>query len=331
MPALTDRVYGVQAPYQGNAVHMYLVRGAKLALIDSGAADSPSAAVEPALRELGLAWSDLDYLLNTHGHADHAGGNADLKALSPHTQIGIHGSDQHLLGGPEAHLRSPTDASAMMRLLGREDMVAEREAVLRKIVGGASGVDRELSDGDVVDLGNDVRLNVVHTPGHTDGSVCYFWESEGFLFSGDAVQGHGWRAGLAPIYFDTAYVSSLDRIAALDAQTLCMGHTFGWGGVLNDPVRRGPEIASTLQASRTAAAAIDHAASVALDTLGPDAPFAALAQAAFRELVYDLPITWDRRTDVPPSAAGAIRAHLIAHGWAPPGAETPSVLAHRQS
>jgi glyoxylase-like metal-dependent hydrolase (beta-lactamase superfamily II) len=315
VPALSDRVYRVQAPYQGNAVHLYLVRGSKLALIDSGASDSPLAAVEPALREWGLGWSDLDYLFNTHGHADHAGGNGDLKDAAPHTQIGIHPADAALLGGPDAHLRSESDASALMRLMGRDDMVAGREATLRRIVGHSVGVDRELNDGDTIDLGSDVRLRVVHTPGHTGGSVCFFWEAGGTVFSGDAVQGHGWRSGLAPIYHDAVYVQSLDRIESLRADTLCMGHTFGWGGVSNDPVRRGSDINQTLQASRTASAAIDRAAAQALTQLGPEASFIELAQAAFRELVFDLPILFERRTIVPPAAAGAIRAHLRAHGW----------------
>src|SRR5918912_1226965 len=102
MPVISEHIYRVQAPYQGNAVHLYLVRGEKLALIDSGAADSPSAAVEPALRELGLDWSDLDYLLNTHGHPDHAGGNGEVKAAAPRAQIGLQRADVHLAGGPEA-------------------------------------------------------------------------------------------------------------------------------------------------------------------------------------------------------------------------------------
>src|ERR671931_2896845 len=97
MPPVSDRVHRIQAPYDGNAVHLYLIRGAKLALIDSGAGDSPSAAVEPALKELGLDWSDLDYLLNTHGHADHAGGNGELKVAAPNVDIAIHGADKHLL------------------------------------------------------------------------------------------------------------------------------------------------------------------------------------------------------------------------------------------
>lgn len=173
-------------------------------------------------------------------------------------------------GEKRARLRS-----ALMRALGRADLVPEREAILRRIVGRSAGVDRVLQDGDRVDLGSDVRLSVVHTPGHTAGSVCFFWESGGMVFSGDAVQGHGWRAGLAPIYHDAVYVESLNRIESLGASTLCMGHTFY-------------------------------------------APFIELAQAAFRELVFDLPVVFDRRTIVPPAAAGAIRAHLRDHGWQSP-------------
>src|SRR5919201_1142955 len=148
MPLVSDRVYRIQAPYEGNAVHLYLVRGARLALIDSGAADSPATAVEPALRELGLGWSDLDYLVNTHGHPDHAGGNGEVKAEAPRAEVALHRDDVALVEGVEAHLRARTDASALFRLLGRQDLIAEREATLRQVIGNAVGVDRELSDGD---------------------------------------------------------------------------------------------------------------------------------------------------------------------------------------
>ena len=311
MPPVSDRVHRIEAPYEGNAVHLYLVRGAKLALIDSGAADSPSAAVEPALHELGLSWSDLDFLLNTHGHVDHAGGNGELKAQASRVQIGIHPADAYLLAGPEAHLHSDTDASAAMRLMGRTDLLQEREAVLRRVVGRSAGIDRELTDGDVVDLGNDVRLTVVHTPGHTQGSVCYFWEGGSTVFSGDAVQGHGWKSGVPPIYHDTVYVDSLKRIEDLNATTLCMGHTFGWNGVSNAPVRQGPDVARTLQASRDASAVIEQATMLALQQLGPEAPFLELAQAAFREMALDLPLLFDRTSIVPVVAARAIHAHLV--------------------
>jgi glyoxylase-like metal-dependent hydrolase (beta-lactamase superfamily II) len=190
---------------------------------------------------------------------------------------------------------------------------------LRRVIGKSTGVDRVLADDDVVDLGNDVRLRVVHTPGHTAGSVCFLWEGGATLFSGDAVQGHGWKSGMAPIYHDVSYVESIARIDALRADVLCMGHTFGWGGVSNDPVRRGADVDATLQASRDASGAIERAAAAALAKLGPAAPFLELAEAAFRELVFELPILFDRRTIVPPAAARAIRAHLEARGWAATG------------
>ena len=135
MPHVSERVFRVQAPYEGNAVHLYLVRGARLALIDSGASYSPAGAVDAALREIGLAWSDLDFLLNTHGHADHAGGNGEVRAAAPDVSIAIHEADRYMLAGPEAHLNSPHDAAAVMRLMGREDLVREREVVLRRVVG----------------------------------------------------------------------------------------------------------------------------------------------------------------------------------------------------
>src|SRR5439155_9288704 len=251
------------------------------ALVDSGASDSPGAAVEPALRELGLGWSDLDYLINTHGHKDHAGGNGEVKAAAPQVQIGLHRDDIYLAGGPEAHLSSRTDSSSVLREMGREDLLPEYEVSLRKVVGKSVGVDRVLEDGDVVDLGQDVRLSVVHTPGHTFGSCCFFWEAGGVVFSGDAVQGHGWKAGNPPIYHDVVYLSSLDRIASLNAETLCMGHTMGWGGVLNHPVRRGPEVAETLEASRWAAAIIERAVARALEQRGLEATFVELAEMAF--------------------------------------------------
>src|SRR3989440_6136733 len=221
MQEVRERVVRIQAPYSGNAVHLYLVRGEKLALVDSGASDSPGAAVEPALRELGLGWGDLDYLINTHGHKDHAGGNGEVKEAAPQVQIGLHRDDVYLAGGPEAHLRSRTDGSSILREMGREDLLPEYEVTLRKVVGKSVGVDRVLEDGDVVDLGQDVRLAVVHTPGHTPGSVCYLWEAAGILLTGDSIQARGVKKGGLPIVEDPAsYAESIRRAGDVGATTL---------------------------------------------------------------------------------------------------------------
>ena len=83
---------------------------------------------------------------------------------------------------------------------------------------GANGASSaQLEDGDEIDLGGDVRLHVLHTPGHTPGSASFYWESQSLLFSGDAVGGRGSRAGGFPLYFSAAdYASSLRRLLDLD-------------------------------------------------------------------------------------------------------------------
>jgi hypothetical protein len=87
--------------------------------------------------------------------------------------------------------------------------------------------------------------------------------------------------------------------------------------VSNDPVRSGADVGLTLQASRDAGSAIDRAAAEAVRRLGPEAPLASLVETAFRELVYELPLLFDRQTVFPITAARAISSHLRAHGWQP--------------
>ncbi len=307
---VSERVWRIQCPFAGNAVQVYLVRGEKTALIDSGVSPSPAEAIEPCLGALGLKLGDVDYLINTHGHNDHMGGNGAIKAKAPSVEIMVHGADEELAsGGVAAHVRSKFGGMPILRMLGDESIAAEREAVLTQMIGRTAGVDRVLSDGDVVDLGGDVRLLAIHTPGHTAGSTCYLLEAEGLLFTGDAVQARGWRPGVLPLYYEVSYLDSIKRIRELAPRLLCMGHAFQWSGVINDPVRLGQEVEATLKDSLEASAIIDQAVRQVLAEL-PGASFRELAEAALREIVNDLPAQFDRRTGLPPSSAAAINAHL---------------------
>jgi glyoxylase-like metal-dependent hydrolase (beta-lactamase superfamily II) len=57
----------------------------------------------------------------------------------------------------------------------------------------------QLQDGDELDLGRALVLRVLHTPGHTPGSISLYWEREGILFTGDSLQGRGSRPGWMPL------------------------------------------------------------------------------------------------------------------------------------
>ena len=112
----------------------------------------------------------LKLIVSTHGHWDHIGDNA---AIAAHTgaEIAVHPLDRERLERPEplfAPFEIPPSVPAV-----------------------------ELAEGGLIRFG-EVRLRVLHTPGHTEGSVCLLAEDQGLLYSGDTLFAGGWgRVDLA--------------------------------------------------------------------------------------------------------------------------------------
>jgi endoribonuclease LACTB2 len=85
-----------------------------------------------------------------------------------------------------------------------------------------------MHDGQVIDLGGGLRVNVLHTPGHSVDSVCYYIEDEGVLFSGDTMLGS--TPTTVGDLFD--YMASLERLKTLpNLNVICPGH----GPLINNP------------------------------------------------------------------------------------------------
>ena len=86
-------------------------------------------------------------------------------------------------------------------------------------------VGRAVEDGEVLAVGSGVR--VIHTPGHTSGSVCYHLERDGVLFTGDTVFSDGRAISRSAPYPKSSRSDlrrSLSRLASLDFDVLCGGH-----------------------------------------------------------------------------------------------------------
>jgi hydroxyacylglutathione hydrolase len=98
----------------------------------------------------------------THGHIDHVGGAMKLKRLT---------------GAPVLLNQNDYD------LLKTADQVA---AWLGMAPPGKIGIDQSLSDGDVVTVA-DMKANVMHTPGHTEGSICLYFTGQQKLIAGDTL------------------------------------------------------------------------------------------------------------------------------------------------
>jgi len=99
-------------------------------------------------------------LINTHGHVDHVGANKDIKDKYG-IPLCIHEADHKMLGS--------VLQSGLSFLLGAK---ASPEA------------DRFLEDGEILDIGHQ-QLEVIHTPGHSPGSISL--KTDGLIFSGDTL------------------------------------------------------------------------------------------------------------------------------------------------
>lgn len=135
-----------------------------------------------AVREQGLR---LVEILNTHGHPDHIFGNAGVKEAT-RARLAIHRLDEYRLG-PKA---PPTQFEVP-----------------------SCSADDLFDDGQLSFL-DDVELSALHTPGHTEGSTCFYLRGEGALFSGDLLfKGNIGRTDL-PGSDPAAMAESLSRIAS---------------------------------------------------------------------------------------------------------------------
>ena len=103
-------------------------------------------------------------VLLTHGHFDHIGGVEDV--LPPDTALYIHLLDEPMLRDPDKN---------MAIMIGQELVIKAKATTVK--------------EGDVITAAG-IRLTVLHTPGHTPGSVCY--QAENALFTGDTMFRHGY-------------------------------------------------------------------------------------------------------------------------------------------
>lgn len=142
------------------------------------------------------------YIFLTHGHFDHSQGVRVLKAATG-AKVVVHREDAVML----------TDAgknSAAFYYHGDLSAFPTQEP------------DLLVEDGDVIRVGS-MTFSVMHTPGHTPGSVCF--QSENCLFCGDTVFAYGY--GRYDLWGGdrTALCSSLQKIASLEEDyKLCPGH-----------------------------------------------------------------------------------------------------------
>lgn len=141
----------------------------------------------------------LELIILTHCHYDHIGAVPEIVQATG-AKVAMHEKDVPLLNNGRA---------SVSRMFNAQQPSLKIDIVLR--------------DGDVIDLG-DASLTVIHTPGHTPGSICLHDRDSKVLFTGDTVF-EGGSFGRTDIGGDAEQmITSLERLTKVDATALYPGH-----------------------------------------------------------------------------------------------------------
>ena len=198
---LTEILPGVYR-IENSAVHMDLLVGEHHALLfDTGYGFEDLRAFVRSITELPL------YVVNSHGHVDHAAGNWQFD------EVFIHPADVRVC--IEHNGRG-------MRMAELDTAVVPKNFDLDDYLSHDCGNLRPVGEGDVFDLGGKT-LEVVELPGHTAGSIGLLWREEKILYVGDAVNCFLWlflpEATKLNVYRDTLY-----KVRDMDFDKMIQSH-----------------------------------------------------------------------------------------------------------
>jgi len=217
----------------GRAAHTYLMKGRHSnVLIDSGL-PSTWPQVQNGLAEVGLTPADVNVVLLTHEHIDHAGG---APYFPRQTLVGA-----HRLAASKLSLKDEFSLMNQAFELTLDDF----------------HIGLLLAEGTVIDLG-DFELHVLHTPGHCSGAVCFYEARHHVLFSGDTIMANGVIGGVLGSGNVSDYLNSMHRLAMLKVEHLLPGH--GRVSTNSDyDIKRGTErLEQLLNESKTLFDAVRH-------------------------------------------------------------------------
>lgn len=267
----------VRVPFEGyagrgEAPNCWFVPEKPVMLVDAGISSPGNLAlVEGALAAFGLALADVATLVLTHWHWDHAGLAQEIAARSG-AVICVHEAERARLCGTPGEFQAVAGATRRFYLRhGLDEALAEALVSLafeHERADVPAGRARIVRDGDTVQAGPHT-FTVVHTPGHTPGSICLLAAGDGALFSADTLYGRLFPHPVAevPATGDQTrsalrdYPATLDRLRALNPAHVYPGHgaPFGPATKVIDPIasfieRRAARLTRMLAAERLSAA-----------------------------------------------------------------------------
>lgn len=208
------------------AYPLYLFKGEREGTIFEGGTGSMGPLVRQQVAQLGIGEEFVKRVVITHAHPDHVMAVPLLGEVFPAVTVLASETAAKTLAAEKAISFFCQIDDALTDSLMKADVIREEHRP-KPLADKRIAVDRTLKEGDEIAVESGVRFGVLETPGHSECSLSFFEPREKILLVSDASgyrlpeHGYWW-----PDYFAgyEAYVGSINRLAALNAEILCLGH-----------------------------------------------------------------------------------------------------------
>jgi len=190
----------IPTPFPVGNVNCYLLEGSPLTLIDTGPyIETGVSLIDDSLRPYGYSHADIERILLTHGHVDHVGNTRAIQDAvrisgQEEPEVWIHEMDAHRIIDYEAYTASRMQAYLDVMVSGGvpRDMVSQysKEGLVKYFGQFGDSVDSVniLSEQNHFESGIG-PIDILWTPGHSLGSVCFLAHEREVAFCGDHVLG----------------------------------------------------------------------------------------------------------------------------------------------
>ena len=237
---LAPGVHRIESLFGARTNAVYLLVGSRRSLlVDTTTSDSADDILD-ACAAAGAPHPS--WVVTTHADWDHAAGNGIIRLRSPNSLLSCHEQDRAMI--EDVALMISDRYGEFSHDHGFDETDESKDTIRAGTTPAA--MDISLTGGEVFNLGDDWRITVVHTPGHSHGSISVFDPRSSALIIGDAVLGSAvplasGTAAFPPTYrYIDDYLATIDAIRTLAPDLLLTSHY---------PVYSGSEVTDFLDES----------------------------------------------------------------------------------